>query len=234
MTTITTTDVTNGTLTDASVMNANFGAVKTVVNGNIDNSNISASAAIALSKLAQSGATTGQAMVWNGSAWAPDDVSSTSSVVSQTDPAWSLASSVAETEAWSYALPGNTLNATDYLRITIPVWVLNNTGGAVAHDLRFKIDGTTVGAALNSNLASNAAYQLQLVVVHIWPYSTSNIEILVRHERSSTAPLFATNDALAFTTTGSRTLSLTVQLGSSSANHAAKLKHVTVELLKAA
>lgn len=71
MTLITTTDVQNGTLTDASVMNANFGAIKTVVNGNIDNSNISASAAIALSKLAQGGASSGQAMIWNGSAWAP-------------------------------------------------------------------------------------------------------------------------------------------------------------------
>ena len=45
MTTVTTTDINNGTVTDASVVNANFTAVKNTVNGNIDNTNISATAA---------------------------------------------------------------------------------------------------------------------------------------------------------------------------------------------
>jgi hypothetical protein len=52
MTTIVTTDVTNGDTTDAAVMNSNFTAVKSSVNGNIDNANLSAGAAIAISKLA--------------------------------------------------------------------------------------------------------------------------------------------------------------------------------------
>lgn len=52
MTTLSTTDVTNGTTADGNVVNTNFGNVRTVVNGNIDNANISASAAIAVSKLA--------------------------------------------------------------------------------------------------------------------------------------------------------------------------------------
>lgn len=51
MTTIVTTDVANGQVTDASVINNNFGNVKSVVNGAIDNSNISPSAGIAVSKL---------------------------------------------------------------------------------------------------------------------------------------------------------------------------------------
>ena len=44
---------TSGTIIDPSQMNANFSAITAVVNGSIDNSNISASANIALSKLAQ-------------------------------------------------------------------------------------------------------------------------------------------------------------------------------------
>jgi hypothetical protein len=52
MTTIVTTDENSGQLTDAPRHNNNFTAVKTVVNGNIDNNNISASAGIAASKLA--------------------------------------------------------------------------------------------------------------------------------------------------------------------------------------
>jgi hypothetical protein len=76
MTTITTTDVTNGTLTDATVMNANFGAIKTVVNGNIDNSNIASNADIALTKLAQTAAVSGQVIAWSGSAWVPTTSSS--------------------------------------------------------------------------------------------------------------------------------------------------------------
>lgn len=52
MSTISTTDVVNGTTTDASVINNNFTNVKDVVNGNIDNGNISTNAAIAVSKLA--------------------------------------------------------------------------------------------------------------------------------------------------------------------------------------
>lgn len=52
MTTIVTTDVVNDTATDAGVMNANFAAIKAVVNGAIDNANISASAGISPSKIA--------------------------------------------------------------------------------------------------------------------------------------------------------------------------------------
>lgn len=52
MTTITTTDVAVGQVTDPSVINNNFGNVKATVNGNIDNSNVASGAAIAVSKLA--------------------------------------------------------------------------------------------------------------------------------------------------------------------------------------
>lgn len=52
MTTIVTTTVNNGDVTDADVMNANFTSVKTAVNGNLENENISATAAIGIAKLA--------------------------------------------------------------------------------------------------------------------------------------------------------------------------------------
>lgn len=52
MTTIVTTDVQNGQVTDASLINNNFTAIKTVVNGSIDNSNLDPTAAISVAKLA--------------------------------------------------------------------------------------------------------------------------------------------------------------------------------------
>lgn len=51
MTTLSLTDVTNGTTADATVISNNNAAIKTVVNGNIDNGNIAASAGIAIDKL---------------------------------------------------------------------------------------------------------------------------------------------------------------------------------------
>ena len=52
MTTLALTDATNGTTADASLVNNNNTATKAVVNGNLDNANLSAGAAIAASKLA--------------------------------------------------------------------------------------------------------------------------------------------------------------------------------------
>lgn len=52
MGTLSLTDPVNGTTADATLIATNNAAIKTTVNGGIDNSNISSSAAIALSKLA--------------------------------------------------------------------------------------------------------------------------------------------------------------------------------------
>lgn len=70
MGTIVTTDIANGQVTDAAVMNNNFGAVKAVVNGGLDNSNLVGNAAIAPSKLAAG--TNGQVLttVAGAAAWA--------------------------------------------------------------------------------------------------------------------------------------------------------------------
>lgn len=81
MGTVTTTDVQNGTTTDANTINNNFTNVKTQVNGNLDNSNISASAAIALSKLAHSGIAAGTSVISNGTNWVAGAVPPSGSVI---------------------------------------------------------------------------------------------------------------------------------------------------------
>jgi hypothetical protein len=141
MTTITTTDVTNGTLTDASVMNANFGAVKTVVNGNIDNANIASGAAIALTKLAQTGATAGQAVIWDGSAWAPGDATNLNRLdyvytdVSDTNTS-------AEETIYTKTITGGTLGTTGAMRLLLwGDYVRNN---AQNWTWRWKLGGTTI------------------------------------------------------------------------------------------
>lgn len=66
MTQISTTDVVTGTTADPAVINNNFAAVRNSVNGNLDNANINASAAIAVSKLAPG--TNGQVLTTSGGA----------------------------------------------------------------------------------------------------------------------------------------------------------------------
>lgn len=63
----------NGMVSDGAKFGNMLTAVQTAVNG-LDNANIAAAAGILLSKLAQAGATTGQAIVWSGTAWAPASV----------------------------------------------------------------------------------------------------------------------------------------------------------------
>jgi microcystin-dependent protein len=63
------TDPVNGTTVDAALHANNNTALKAVVNGGIDNSNVSGSAGIVLSKWGQSGAATGNVPVWTGAAW---------------------------------------------------------------------------------------------------------------------------------------------------------------------
>jgi microcystin-dependent protein len=56
---------------DVSQVLANFQAIQTIINGGIDDTNIAAAAGLQLSKLGQSGATSGQVATWSGTAWAP-------------------------------------------------------------------------------------------------------------------------------------------------------------------
>lgn len=69
MGTVTTTDVVNGQVIDPATFNNNFTAVKAVINGGLDNTNIAASAGISPSKIApgtdtQVLTTTGGVAVW--------------------------------------------------------------------------------------------------------------------------------------------------------------------------
>lgn len=52
MTTIVTTTINNGDVTDADIINANFTSTKTAVNGNLSDENLASNAALAISKLA--------------------------------------------------------------------------------------------------------------------------------------------------------------------------------------
>jgi len=122
MATIVTQDVTNGDVTDASVMNGNFTAVKTVVNGGIDNANIDASAAIAISKLASYPADASKILYGDGS-WA---------VPTATD-----------TVGYSTTFPGSPTDGQEHIfvdSITVPTYQWRfryNSGSASAYKWEF-------------------------------------------------------------------------------------------------
>jgi microcystin-dependent protein len=71
VTILSTTKPVAATTVDATVLANNFTAIESVVNGNIDGSNFGAGKIFDVTKLLQGGATTGQALVWGGSAWGP-------------------------------------------------------------------------------------------------------------------------------------------------------------------
>lgn len=79
MATINTTDVTNGTVADAGVINSNFSAVKAVVNGALANDNVQPGAGIEVSKLAPGSngqvlTTTGGVATWGSSGGPSGDI----------------------------------------------------------------------------------------------------------------------------------------------------------------
>lgn len=107
MTTVVTTDVTAGTVSDAGVINNNFSSVKTAVNGGIDNNNIASSANIDVTKLAASGTnghslmTTGGAVAW-GFAGPGDPVTSLPASPTDKQQALLVDSLTAPTYAWLF------------------------------------------------------------------------------------------------------------------------------------
>jgi hypothetical protein len=60
-----------GTVITAGLHATNYTSLQSLLNGGLDTANWAAGKIFPPSKLTQEGATTGQAIVWNGSAWAP-------------------------------------------------------------------------------------------------------------------------------------------------------------------
>lgn len=56
---------------DISVILANFNAIATILNGNLDTANWATGKIFAPAKITQSGASVGMALIWNGTDWVP-------------------------------------------------------------------------------------------------------------------------------------------------------------------
>lgn len=103
-------DPVSGTLADATVIANNNSAIKAAINGGIDNNNFAAGKIFDPSKLMQNGATTGQALLWNGSNWAPGAATKTTvSALSGGPPAspstgdiWIATAAGTNGEAWTF------------------------------------------------------------------------------------------------------------------------------------
>jgi hypothetical protein len=76
MATITLTLPTAGTVITAGLHATNYTAIQGAINGGLDTANWASGKIFAPSKFLQEGATNGQAIVWNGSIWAPATPSS--------------------------------------------------------------------------------------------------------------------------------------------------------------
>jgi len=119
MTTIVTTDVVTSTVIEAAAMNNNFTAVKTVVNGNIDNANIVSTAAIAVAKLGSGTPSAGKYLDGAGT-WTALPAASGPTITYATTPPGSPAtgdiwycvdSTTVPTFQWTFRWNGSSSNA---------------------------------------------------------------------------------------------------------------------------
>lgn len=165
MTTLTTTDFTPGTTILSAAMNNNFAAVEAVVNGNIDNANINASAAIAVSKLASGSVH----QVLQMSSGVPTWVNG--HIVYDRSPADVVVSNTTtETTVWSKTLTGGHLGSDRILRITVLGQFVKNASGNLTID--FEIDGSDV-IGRSYTVSDSALNRLFKLVVEVAAQSTS-------------------------------------------------------------
>lgn len=141
--------------------------------GSIVNADIHSAAAIALSKLGQGGATTGQAVVWNGTEWAPANVPTTVQVLTQSVTDQTVTNSTAEASFFSYSVPGNTLGTNKMIRVTIMGEYAYAVGNSIT--LRFKYGATTISAVSGISAANvNAATKGWVLRVYLVAKNATN------------------------------------------------------------
>jgi len=133
MGTLTLTDPVNGTTIDASLHATNNANIKTVVNGGIDNTNISSGAAIAVAKIA--GAGTAGSILHGDGVWYP-----TYRKVTTKD----IVSSAAETDLLNGEVTLAALVSTSICRVFLIGDYLNNTGSNQSLTLKAKLGTTTL------------------------------------------------------------------------------------------
>jgi hypothetical protein len=174
----------NGTPEDITQVMANFTTVRNVVNGNIDDSNIKAGAAIAQakiaagylpSKLAQEGALSSQAMIWDGTKWAPGAQSSALLVKSAVEVD---ITSTTETDLFRYNVPGGTLGTDKTIWVHLHGTYTNNSGSARTFILRTKYGGTTIFDDGSISIPTNASDRAWSLDAYLTARGSAGSEIL--------------------------------------------------------
>lgn len=166
MTQIINTLVSTGEVIDPDTFNNNFLAVRNVVNGNLDNSNIAAAAAIEIAKLQSYPADNTKFLRGDGT-WAvpPAPVSST---VYRKYTTTSLANSSSPADLFNseITIGANVMTATGSARIRASGSYLNNTAGGVSETIRLKLGGTTLWDSGAFNVTQHA--QARALHLDIW------------------------------------------------------------------
>lgn len=155
-----------------------------------------------------------------------------------------VVSTTAESDLFSYTVPGGTLAAGDLVRVSAHGDMLNNTGSNQTPIFRLKLGATNIFAEGSVNYSTNASRRA-------WRFSADLFAETASAQRSMmellvTDPGGAGNDPVAATsgmpvvgvnssseaTASDKALKLAVQLGASSANFDVRLLAYKVELIK--
>lgn len=157
MTTLTTTDAIDGTTATAAFINNNFAAVEAVVNGNLDNANVNAAAAIAVSKLAAGSAYQVLTTVSGVPTWSAGHVVYDRSISDVT-----VASTTTNTPLYTKTVTGGHMSTNRVLRLTLSGHMTKNASGTLTLRLEWGAGLIVARPYTITNNATSGNYRWQL------------------------------------------------------------------------
>ena len=141
-----------------------------------------------------------------------------------------IVSSVTETSVFSYTVPGATLSTNKLLELRIALRWLNSVDGSIP-TIRVKYGATTILTLTQAALAASATPRYGILDVFLWGDGATNAQeglgSLVMSRTTMVPETTARGEGTAAEdSTADKTLNVTIQLGSSNANHTATVKAV--------
>lgn len=158
-----------------------------------------------------------------------------------------VSNTTTETQVYSFSVLGNTLGTNRALRITIFGDRLNNTGGVQNETIRIKFGATTIATATTGGTSASATRAPWKLVCNLFAFNgATNTQKAFYEYAAGTSPgagaiagtdndssggLIGSHLSIAEDDTTAKTLAVTIQLGTASANMNHNVFGVFVELI---
>ena len=240
----------SGTVITAGLHSTNYTTIQNAINGGLDNNNWAAGKIFAPSKFMQEGATSGNGLFWNGSAWTPNDMPR---VYDRTTSTVDVANSSSLTTLYTKSITGNDMGTNKMLRLTLLGDFLYNNSAANTFTLNVKFGGTTFFSVTNGLLNAISALRLPWIIdVEVANLGASNSQMITAGFRTSAAASGGTGIGIThggaapayanagvggistlgtIDTTAAQTLLVDCQWGTASTNNSFRQRYGVLELV---